>query len=374
MHKYADAPSTVFSRNSADGRSFRVGIVGIRGYSGLVLAELLSAHPRVGKIVNLVSDTKPFSWAEVAPGAAWTSAIANQPANEADPSLFDALFLATPAEASIEFVSKWSAKAKLIIDLSGAYRLKPSDYPSFYGFEHSDTANLSDAQYGLCPFIGPKTAKLVANPGCYATASLMALVPLFKADLIEPESVVIDAKSGTTGAGKKPREDLLFSESDGNCTPYKIGSHQHAPEIAKYAQAFSGTAVSDVWFTPHLIAVKRGIITSLYARVKKGVSESDIAKAYNDAYAGYPLVQTLALSQASTEAARKFLSLSSIEKTPFTRIGFQLTGSKLHVFSVIDNLMKGAASQAIENFNRSNDLPLATGLLNPTLYERTLNP
>lgn len=362
MHKYADPKSTLFSENQAASGLFSVGIVGARGYSGLVLAELLAHHPQVGKIVNLLNDAKPFSWNEVAPGASWTAAIENKLASELDPSTLDAIFLATPAEASIEFTSKWLAKAKLIIDLSGAYRLDSKDYPSFYAFEHGDAANLAKAQYGLCPFAEPKSAKLIANPGCYATASLMAIIPLLKAGLIDADSIVIDAKSGTTGAGKKPREDLLFSESDGNCTPYKIGAHQHAPEISKYASFFSKKPVAETWFTPHLIAVKRGIIASIYARVKNGVTENQIAKAYESAYANYPLVQVAALSSLSSDAARKFLSLSSVEKTPYARIGYQLAETKLHVFSVIDNLMKGAASQAIENFNRANDLPLNLGL------------
>jgi N-acetyl-gamma-glutamyl-phosphate reductase len=203
----------------------------------------------------------------------------------------------------------------------------------------------------------------VANPGCYATSILMALLPLLRPSgsgdpgIIDPASLVIDAKSGTSGAGRKANEDLLFTEVDGDCLPYRVGKHQHIPEIIQAVQRLSGVEI-DPLFATNLLPVRRGITSGIYARLRPGKSLADVAGAFESAYAGYPL-----LAHGAIEEAPKLLSLRRVAGSPRTQIAYTTDGNKLYLFSAIDNLLKGAASQAVENLNRLLDLPLETGLL-----------
>jgi N-acetyl-gamma-glutamyl-phosphate reductase len=329
-----------------------VAIVGVRGYSGLELARILLQHPAV-EVVGCYATDQGFALSKYLASA---PAIQVKPVAEAfQKPAFKTVFLATPAEASLELAPKFLKAGIRVIDLSGAFRLKTSSYSQWYGFEHSEGELLAQAQYGLVPFAGPQTSQLIANPGCYATAILSALVPLLQAGAIDPESIAIDAKSGTTGAGKKAAESLLFSEVDGECLPYKVGKHQHLPEIQEYAQAF-GRAKIDPWMTTHLLPVRRGIIAGIYAKLNAG---ADPGQAYAKAFANYPLAQ---VEKIDGDASAYALSLKRIVGSSMVRIGYQSVGDKLYVFSLIDNLMKGAASQAVENLNRALDLPVETGL------------
>lgn len=174
------------------------------------------------------------------------------------------------------------------------------------------------------------------------------MIPLLQKGLIETDGLVIDAKSGTTGAGRKATENLLFSEVDENCQPYRIGKHQHFPEIQEAAQAYAGVTI-DPHFSTYLLPAKRGISVAIYGK-SKARELGEISKAYSEAFHNYPLVQW------GTEI-ENYARLSQVVQTPLTRISFQLVDSKLYVFSVLDNLMKGAASQAVENMNRLLDLP-----------------
>jgi N-acetyl-gamma-glutamyl-phosphate reductase len=203
--------------------------------------------------------------------------------------------------------------------------------------------------------------QLVANPGCYATSVLMAVLPLLKRDLIEPDSLVIDAKSGTSGAGRKPSENLLFTEVEGECLPYRLGKHQHYPEICQYAAHFSGVAI-EPFFTTHLLSVRRGIITGLYAKLRENVTEADLDRAYGLDYADYGLVEWGALNGLNARSVAHRLSLKRVVGSAMTRLHYQVDGRRLYLFSLIDNLVKGAAGQAIENFNRIRGLALGTGL------------
>jgi N-acetyl-gamma-glutamyl-phosphate reductase len=246
---------------------------------------------------------------------------------------------------------------KKVIDLSGAFRLKNNDYQTWYHFAHDQAELLQEAHYGLVPFAKPPTSKtrLIANPGCFATAVNMALIPLLKKNLISTENLVIDAKSGTTGAGKKPAENLLFSEVDGNCTPYRIGKHQHLPEIQEAAEKLSGATV-DPHFSTHLLPVKRGISVGIYAQ-SKTQNIDEIESAFAESFSHYPLVKW-------GKDISKLSLLNQVAGTPFTRISYVLVGNKIFVFSVLENLLKGAASQAVENLNCLLDLPIDHSLTN----------
>lgn len=327
-------------------------VVGARGYTGLELAKILLHHP-------LINFTHAFATAafklsdDILDEKADT--VTCLPDSELLQNLTDIVFLATPADVSMRLAPQILKENKTVIDLSGAFRLKNSDYAKWYHAEHTQKTLLQEAHYGLVPFAKPANVKLVSNPGCYATAISMALIPLLKKGLIDVDSLVIDAKSGTTGAGKKPSENILFSEVDGECLPYRVGKHQHTPEIQEAVADFSGKNINP-HFTTHLLTAKRGIIASIYAKTT-AKDTAEITAAFDEAFKDYSLVRY------GTNVA-KLASLNKVTHTPYTHISYELVGNKLYLFSCIDNLLKGAASQAVENLNRTMDWPVTLGLLN----------
>lgn len=329
-------------------------IVGARGYAGLETARLLLSHPNA-KLTHAFA-TGDFKLTSLL-SSAGASGVTCLRDTELLTNVTDVVFLATPAEVSLKLAGPLVSRGATVIDLSGAFRLQKADYQTWYGFEHEDRDSLAKAVYGLSPWAGPSRGeRLVANPGCYATAIAMALIPLVKVGLVHEDSIVIDAKSGTSGAGKKAAENLLFTEVDGECLPYKIGKHQHMPEIFEAVERYTGCKV-DAHMTTSLLPVRRGISAGLYLKLLDGKSLADVEAAFAAAYENYPLVS---FARASSEPS--LLSLKKVVGTAKTHISFEAQGPKLYVFSSIDNLLKGAASQAIENFNRVCDLPVQTGL------------
>lgn len=329
-------------------------IVGARGYSGIELARILLQHSSAE--LKYCFATSEFRLSDYLNSEAATKVICLTD-DKLQTHLTDVVFLATPAEVSMKLAPVIVAAGKKVIDLSGAFRLKENSYPQWYGFTHTEEALLKKAQYGLLPWAGPaQKNEVVANPGCFATAVAMALIPLIKEKVLSTENIVIDAKSGATGAGKKATEKLLFAEVDGECLPYKVGCHQHYPEIVEAIAAFTGVSM-DAHFTTSLLPIRRGIIAGIYGRLAAGKTIADIEKALTKAYRDYPLV-----SFAAIEKNSNLLLLKRVIGTGKTHISFEVQGDKVFVFSCIDNLMKGAASQAVENFNRISDLPMGTGI------------
>jgi len=330
-----------------------VSVVGARGYTGLETVRQLLRHP-FAKLSHCFA-TSEFSLTQYFKSKA-ASEVKCLAEKDLMNNLTDVVFLATPAEASLKLAPEILKQGRSVIDLSGAFRLKKSDYQKWYGFTHEQNELLQSATYGLVPFAKPTDGRLIANPGCYASSVLMALIPLIKNDLVQVDTIVIDAKSGTTGAGKKASENLLFTEVDGECLPYKIGKHQHLPEIIEAVAQFTGVEINP-FFTTHLLPTRRGILSSLYMKVKPGVTKEQIQKAFAQSYQGNPLVF---FGESSVQP--HLLSLKKVVGTAHTHISYELVGEKLFVFSTIDNLMKGAASQAIENFNRMHDFSQDAGL------------
>lgn len=354
----------------------KVAIVGARGYSGLELVRLLLRHPSA-ELAGCFATDSSFNLAQYM----FDSGVEAIPTWSMD--AFDVkakslhtVFLATPAEVSLELAPRAIAAGAHVIDLSGAFRLKrgtaderQTAYQRWYGFDHSAPELLLAAENGLVPWAGKLKASkptLVANPGCYATSVLMATLPLLRENAIVRDTLVVDAKSGTTGAGRKASEATSFTEVEGECLPYKVGRHQHWPEIVQQAAAHGGGDIAP-FFTTHLLNVRRGIISSIYARLApafKGASDAEsdkkIEAVFREAYSGYPLVRFGALGKPETDA---LLSLKRVVGTARTHIAWRAEGDKLHLFSLIDNLVKGAASQAVENFNRLTDAPVETGLV-----------
>lgn len=340
---------------------YTASVVGATGYSGMETVKLLLNHPEVRL-------TRCFATAE------FSLPVLQQfnPNNSCDvlclkdselmQNLTDFVFLATPAEVSLRLAPKLLAAGCRVIDLSGAFRLQKNDYQKWYHFTHSEPALLQRAQYGLVPWnqtvnsLAAKQNALIANPGCYASAISLALIPLLKDQLIDANYIVIDAKSGTTGAGKKASEQLLFSEVTENCLPYRIGKHQHLPEIQEAVEKYAGIAIQPQLST-YLLPVRRGIIAGIYCRTAANLQNADIQACYSKAYAQYPLLQ-----HGASDRHAQLLSLQNVVHTANTQIAYHLEQNYLYLFSSIDNLMKGAASQAIENLNLLLDLPVATGL------------
>jgi len=357
LHKYE------YPKMKADPK-VPVSIVGVSGYAGLELARILLKHPRA-HLDAVFANHAGFQLSQALPELA-AKTVASLPMTQLDSVLAPGktVFLATPAEVSMSLLPKLIEAGVDVIDLSGAFRLSKTEAKQWYGLgeELEEIRNL--AEYGLVPWAGPalglgKSGKgrLVANPGCYATSVLMAILPLLKEGVILPDSLVIDAKSGATGAGKKATQNLLFCEVEGECLPYKIGEHQHFPEICEYADRFASASIRP-FFTTHLLGVRRGIISGIYARTRGEQTLETIRACYDEAYADYPLVRYGHVESSN----RNSLSLKQVVGSARTEIRFFLKEDQLYVFSLIDNLMKGAASQAVENFNRLNDCPLAEGL------------
>ncbi len=352
MHNYSRAAAQM------PAQFISVSVVGARGYTGLETAKQLLRHP-FAKLTHCFA-TSEFALTDYLQSKKVADVICLAE-KDLMQNLTDVVFLATPAEASLKLAPEILKQGKSVIDLSGAFRLKKSDYGKWYGFTHEQNELLQSATYGLVPFAKPTDsaggpAKLIANPGCYASSVLMALIPLIKNNLVEVDTIVIDAKSGTTGAGKKTSENLLFTEVDGECLPYKIGRHQHLPEIIEATALFTGVEINP-FFTTHLLPTRRGILSSIYMKVKQGVTKEQIQKAYAESYQQNPLVFF-----GESVKQPQLLSLKKVVGTAHTHISYELVDEKLFVFSTIDNLMKGAASQAIENFNRMNDFSQDAGL------------
>lgn len=325
--------------NYESAQKIQVAIIGGSGYSGLELKRLLEKHPKVKVKESFNSQTT----------------------NLMNPSDYDVVFLATPAEVSAEIAPKIIQSGTHVIDLSGAYRLNLGDikstYKEWYNMDHHSSELVPTAQYGLSPWLkpAPKKATLIANPGCYATAILMGLLPLLAGTVIQTDSLVIDAKSGTTGAGKKAMESQLFSEVDGECLPYKVGVHQHLPEIILFSKVVTNQSINP-FLTTSLLPTRRGIIAGLYAKLNEQKDAADVVNAFKKFYLDYPLIKI------KPEITRDMVSLKTVVGTAETHISFTVIEEKLYLFSCIDNLLKGAASQAVENLNYLYQLPVKTGL------------
>lgn len=354
--------------------SLKTAVIGARGYSGAELVRLLLKHPAI-ELVRPVA-TAQFDMKDVLSELRQSLIGSDLSSFMKEAGDFDIVFLATPNETSAELAHQLLQLGVCVIDVSGAHRLRtiPGEtageaYSTWYKMKtHPSLDWVENAEYGMVPFVDAvSNAQLIANPGCFATAANLAVIPLLRSELIElDQPIFIDAKSGTTGAGKKAEERLIFSEVADAVLPYRIGEHQHQPEIvrswARFGLGSDGLATKvKIEFVPHLLPVRRGIILSAYCHVRKNCSPDELHSSFQAAYSADEFIELINLNSRPADAQR--LSLRRVVGTPRTAIGFKkLSDSRAVVFAVIDNLMKGAASQAVENFNRLCGLPLNTGL------------
>jgi N-acetyl-gamma-glutamyl-phosphate reductase len=312
-------------------------VVGASGYSGQETLDRLLVHPELD-VVALGSDSlagQPASALDLRLDGHLPRFVTNEEALE---SGADVIFSCLGHEEAARLEPPEDA---VVVDLSGAHRLQAELYPHWYGFEHPHAASLGDWSYAL-PELWPPEGSLIANPGCYATAALLALAPI--AELVSPESVVVDAKSGVSGAGRglKPTSHAGFVLE--NLSPYQVGSHQHAPEIAQ-ALGFP------VCFVPHLLPIRRGLLVTCYAE-----TDGDARAALEEAYAGAAAVRVLPEGVAP--------ELARVQGTDAAEVALfddHATGRTI-VVCALDNLGKGAAGQAVQNANLALGLEETAGL------------
>jgi N-acetyl-gamma-glutamyl-phosphate reductase len=342
---------------------YTAAIVGAQGYAGRELARLLLAHPQI-KLTQVYSRNNEWSLADELPELAASEVVhANFDELYQTPPAVDIIFLATPHEVSLEAAQKLQQHIKWMVDLSGAFRLPAETFATWYQQPHTAENLLTRAQYGLCPWQKAAPKQIIANPGCYATAVLMALLPLAAQKLVDLSQVVIDAKSGITGAGRSAKTELLFGEINNNFFPYKIGKHQHTPEIQHAISEFTQMDTSPL-LTTQILPIPRGISASIYIPCQNPTKDfiEQVNNAYQQAYNGYALVRHAYLPSLNPKEQQRLLALRSVVGSCRTHIAYQLVNDYLVIFSTLDNLLKGAASQAIENANRIFNLPLSCGL------------
>jgi N-acetyl-gamma-glutamyl-phosphate reductase len=340
----------------------RAGIVGVSGYSGVELARLLSRHPRFALKVATTDRWagKKLGQQFALHGDAAAVECQSQEQGQARFGELDVVFLCTPAEASIDIAPRALAAGARVVDLSGALRLPAAEYPHWYGFTHPNPGLIDQAVYSLPEATGTaglREARLVSNPGCYATASTLAVLPLLRAGLIEPGTIVVDAKSGTTGAGRKGSEELSFSEVADDFRAYRILKHQHTPEIER-TLGLAGIPGARVTFTAHLLPVRRGILATAYGRLS-GVAGDATAAAVRalEAFAeGLPFVRVVNPEEVTLHASVGTNRVVLGARADISR-------GVVVAFASIDNLVKGASGQAVQNANLMFGLPETMGLL-----------
>jgi N-acetyl-gamma-glutamyl-phosphate reductase len=336
-----------------------VAVVGATGYTGQELAWLLLRHPKIEKPTFFLRDAKAGNLGEIFPQfRGMGDAPCRQfSVEEVAASGAEVVFLATPHEASLELVPALLEAGLRVVDLSGAFRFRePKTFSAWYKLPAPGRELLEQAVYGLPELYSAAlpAARLVANPGCYPTSVILGLRPLLDAGwAARGRGIVCDCKSGATGAGKEPKREMQFVELDENFRAYGLFTHRHTPEVTNHL----GVVAEDIIFTTHLLPVARGILSTLYVWLDEPRAASEIEALYARAYAGRPMVRLW--------PAGKLPELQHVAHTNFCDIGFALDagGERLVVVSCLDNLGKGAAGQAVQNFNWMMGYQEASGLL-----------
>jgi len=334
----------------------RVAILGASGYSALELIKLLLRHPHAEISALTTRQTEPRPVGEVHPSLLGRLDLALENLDAAAiANRADYIFCCLPHGASAAAAKELLPLGKKVIDLSADYRLSdPAEYAKWYGLPHADRDNLKDAVYGLPELYRDdiRSASLIANPGCYPTSAILALAPLLEAGVIAPAGIIIDSKSGVSGAGREPKAHLHFPECNENFSAYGVGTHRHMPEIDQVLSDAAGMSVETV-FTPHLVPMDRGILSTSYAQPTRDITTDDLLAIYGEFYAGEPFVRVLPGLPATKNVAG----------TNFCDLTARVVRGRVVVLSVIDNLIKGASGAAVQNFNLMCGVPETTALL-----------
>src|SRR3989344_5367591 len=326
----------------------RVGVIGATGYTGEELVRILSHHPHVEISYLSGREDRNEKIQDIFPYLRGRLDLPCNAFSESDAiAKTDLVFLSLPHTVSMTVAPRFLAAGKKVVDVSADYRLKDTGvYEKFYKTAHADTANLKNAPYGLPELYRNiiKSAKLIANPGCYPTGSILGILPGLKAGVFEKDFIQIDAKSGVTGAGRKADKGLIFGEVNESIKAYKLFEHQHVPEIEQELSNACGSDVKIV-FVPHLVPLNRGILSTIYVKLAKRTNTEDLIKIYQEFYKDEPFVKVYE-NGALPE-------IKNVAHTNFCDIGLKVNEEKniAVIVTAIDNLGKGAAGQAVQNMN-----------------------
>jgi N-acetyl-gamma-glutamyl-phosphate reductase len=342
----------------------RVGIYGGSGYTGQELLRLLIGHPGAKVVAATSRRFAGVPVAEVYPVFSGRSDLAYTDASPDEmAALADLVFLALPHGVSMEVAPLFLQAGRKVIDLSADFRIRDAaSYEAWYG-RHTTAGTIREAVYGLPELYRDRirTSRLVANPGCYPTSIILGLAPVLKSHWVDSDSVIADSKSGVSGAGRDPQIASLYCEVDGGFKAYKVGRHRHTPEIEQELSLLAEKEMK-ISFTPHLLPVKRGILSTIYATLERDVTGEDATALYREFYRDEPFVRICRVGQ--------FPNLSSVVGSNYCDIGVTVDSRtrRIIVVSVIDNLIKGASGQAIQNMNLMCGLREATGLPDIALF------
>jgi N-acetyl-gamma-glutamyl-phosphate reductase len=338
------------------GSTQRVAILGASGYSALELIKLLLRHPNADITALTTRKTEPQPVGEVHPSLLGRLDLSLENLSaEVLAKRADFVFCCLPHGASAAAASQLLPLGKKVVDLSADYRLSdPVEYLKWYGLDHADPVNLKDAVYGLPELYRDeiRQTSLVANPGCYPTSAILALAPLLEAGVIEPEGIIIDSKSGVSGGGREPKPQFHYPECNESISAYGVGTHRHMPEIDQILTDAAGKSV-EVIFTPHLVPMDRGILSTSYAIPTRDTSTEALLSLYREFYAGEPFVRVLTGLPATKH----------VFGTNFCDLTARIVRGRVVVLSAIDNLIKGASGAAVQNFNLMCGIPETTALL-----------
>jgi N-acetyl-gamma-glutamyl-phosphate reductase len=334
----------------------RVAVLGATGYSALELFKILVRHPHIEiTAATTRSDDRP-RLDEVHPVLAGRVDLVCENLSPAEvASRADIVFCCLPHGVTAEVVPDLLAGGARVIDLSADYRLKdPAAYAKAYGHAHPDTAGLAEAVYGLPELYRDqiKKARLIANPGCYPTSAILPLQPLLEGGWVKPTDIIIDSKSGVSGAGRNPTPKNIFVEVNENVSAYNTGTHRHEPEIEQVLTDKSGQSV-DVLFSPHLMPMDRGILSTIYAAPAREASADELLEVLKTRYRNEPFVRVSKTAPTTKQTSH----------TNYCDMTVRVVGGRVVLISAEDNLIKGAAGQAVQNMNLLCDWPETTGLL-----------
>jgi N-acetyl-gamma-glutamyl-phosphate reductase len=334
----------------------RVAILGATGYTARDLLDLLLRHPEVEVTALATRSDENLHVADVHPSLRGRLDLRLEKLSPQEVAKrADCVFGCLPHGASAAVISELLAAGTRVIDFSADYRLNNAQvYEQWYQVAHPDPARLGKTPYGLPELFRDqiRDAKLVANPGCYPTAAVLALAPLLKAGAISSKGIIIDAKSGITGAGRSPKPHLHFPEANENLSPYNIGKHRHTPEIDQILSTWADVA-TNVVFTPHLIPMDRGELVTAYADVPAGTTGENLLNVLRAFYKDEPFVRIV----------DNLPGTKDVSHTNFCDVTVRVVGAKAVIVSVIDNLIKGASGAAVQNFNVVYGFPETTALL-----------
>lgn len=339
-------------------RKLKIGIIGASGYGGLELIRLLQHHPEIEQIDLFTSSEVGTLFSEKYPHLV---NIHDQPmkAIEADHiSKLDTVFFSTPAGVTTNLLPPLVGAGAKLIDLSGDFRLKnPAEFKQWYQKDAAPQEILNKSVYGLPEWNKEEiiNAEVIANPGCYPTAVLLSLLPLLKNKLIDGNQLIIDAKSGISGAGNKPSQATHFSETNENFSIYKIHQHQHIPEIEQGMKVFADQP-EPITFTTHLVPMTRGIMTTSYAKVSAQVTEQQLVNCLQETYKDSPFVRVL--TDIQKVGTKQVYGSNYCD----IHVKVDLRTNQATIVAVIDNVVKGAAGQAIQNMNIQYGLDETTGI------------